>query len=55
MATIPAASPSSPSIRLTALVIRHTHATVMSGSRSAESEMKPANGTWKKNIVTPNR
>jgi len=47
MATIPAARPSRPSMRLTALVMTHTHATVMSGSRSADREMNPAKGTWK--------
>ena len=56
MITMPAASPSSPSIRLIALANTTTVTTVTSGARSGESTMTsaPENGTWKNSIETPN-
>ena len=47
MATMPAARPSNPSIRLTALAIPTTHSTVMSADMSGGSTVKPRNGTRK--------
>ena len=53
MATTPAASPSSPSIRFTALVMAMTHSAVSRGVHSGESRTKPASGTLNWNQVTP--
>src|SRR4051812_25432390 len=55
MITMPAARPSSPSIRLIALANTTTVTTVTSGARSGDSTMTsaPENGTWKNSIDTP--
>src|SRR5581483_6462493 len=53
MPTTPAASPSRPSIRLTALAISATQITVSSGDRSGERTTKPAKGILKNSSVTP--
>ena len=56
MPTIPAASPSSPSTKLTALAIPTTHSTVTTGIRSAErTTVVPAKGRRKNRILMPNR
>ena len=47
MATMPAASPSSPSIRLTAFAMPTTHSTVISADMSGGSTVKPRKGTRK--------
>ena len=47
IATIPAARPSSPSIRFTALAIPTTHRTVISADMSGGSTVNPRNGTRK--------
>ena len=47
MATMPAARPSSPSMRLTALAIRSSQITVTSGTQSAPIEYTSENGTRK--------
>lgn len=47
MAMMPAARPSSPSMRLTAVVIAKTHSTTSSGFQSAESTTVPAKGMRK--------
>ncbi len=54
MATIPAASPSSPSMKLTAFAMPITQSTVMSGARSRGTDQISPKGTRKKSIVTPN-
>src|SRR5579872_1811418 len=53
MPTTPAASPSRPSMRLTALAISATQITVRSGERSGESTTNPAKGIRKNSSVTP--
>src|SRR5579872_5142617 len=55
MAMTPAASPSRPSIRLTALAMPITQSAVTSGRIEGESTMKPAKGTLKCDIVTPRK
>ena len=55
MATTPAASPSSPSMRLTALVMAMTHSAVSSGVHSGDSCTRPASGTLNWNQVTPRK
>ncbi len=56
MATIPAASPSSPSMRLMAFDRRMTQATVTRNCQSGDStNTSPVNGSRKKIMVTPNR
>ena len=56
MPTIPAASPSRPSTRLTALAIPTTHNTVSTGIRSAErTTVVPANGNRKNSMLIPKR
>ena len=47
MATIPAASPSRPSIRFTAFAMPTTQSTVTRADRSGGSTVKPTNGTRK--------
>ena len=47
MATMPAARPSSPSMRLTALAMSRSQITVMSGTQSAPIEYTSENGTRK--------
>ena len=44
MATMPAASPSRPSMKLMALVMPITHSTVSSGDRSGDSDEQPGEG-----------
>ena len=53
MATTPAARPSSPSIRFTALVRQMTQSAVMSGITPGESTKKPASGILNCHMVTP--
>src|SRR5919106_1107633 len=53
MPTTPAASPSRPSMRFTALAMSATQITVRSGDRSGESTTKPANGIRKNSRVIP--
>ena len=53
MATTPAARPSRPSIRLTALVNAITQAAVMSGTMPGVSTKNPASGIFSSYIVTP--
>src|SRR5437764_15128413 len=55
MATMPAASPSRPSMKLTAFAMTATHTTVTSGCKSRDSDSTPVNGNRKKNIDTPSR
>ena len=57
MATMPAASPSSPSIRLTAFAMPTTQITVTSGARSGDSTTRGArqNGTRKNSMVSPKK
>ena len=50
---MPAARPSRPSTRLTALAMPITHSTVTSADRSAESTTRPENGTRKYTMLTP--
>ena len=52
MATVPAASPSSPSMRLTAFTITRTHATVSGTARSDPSEITPCEGNQKNRSST---
>src|SRR5438874_292232 len=53
MPTTPAARPSSPSMRFTALAMRATQITVRSGDRSGERTTNPAKGIRKNSSVTP--
>ena len=55
MATIPAARPSSPSMKLMALVSAITQAAVMSGITPGVSTMNPAKGILNSHIVTPKK
>ena len=56
MPTIPAASPSRPSTRLTALAMPTTHSTVITGIRSADSTtVVPAKGSRKNSMLMPKR
>src|ERR1700722_8192795 len=55
MATTPAASPSRPSIRFTALVMPMTHRAVSNGVTSGESTTNPARGTLNWNQSTPKK
>src|ERR1039457_4918932 len=53
MATIPAARPSKPSIRVTALVRGKTHAAVINGRIEGPSTTKPAKGSFTWYVVQP--
>ena len=53
MATIPAASPSRPSMRLTALASPTTHSTVMSSDHPDDRITRSKNGTLNTSIETP--
>ena len=55
MATTPAARPSSPSMRLTALVMAMTHSAVMRGMMPGVSTTNPAKGTLNSYMVTPRK
>ena len=55
MATTPAASPSSPSMRLTALVMAMTHRAVSNGITSGDSTTNPASGTLNWNQESPRK
>ena len=55
MATTPAASPSSPSMRLTALVMAMTQSDVSSGVHTGDSWTTPAKGTLNWYQVTPRK
>ena len=55
IATNPAASPSSPSMKFTALVIPITHSAVSSGVTELDRTIRPANGSLNQNIVTPRK
>ena len=53
MAAMPAASPSRPSTRFTALAMPTTHSTVTSADQSADRNSRSRNGTRRTRIDTP--